>query len=52
MEQQQASGEAAADLMSQFINSGVVQQTEEDSFVVHGANGDQEFKVGNDHNGQ
>ena len=38
-------GELAADLMSQLVNTGLVQQTGEDSVVVHGSHGDKSFSA-------
>ena len=43
MQEQANSGVLANDLMAQFINTGLVQQTGEDQFVVHGSHGDKEF---------
>ena len=36
---------AATSLMSQFMEAGLVQQTGDAEFTVHGRQGDQEFTV-------
>jgi len=38
-------GALAADLMSQLVNNGLVQQTGEESVIVHGSHGDKEFSA-------
>ena len=38
-------GALATEMMSQFIENGLVQQTGEDQFIVHGSNGDKEFSA-------
>ena len=45
LETQANQGKAAADLMSQFINAGLVQQTSDDKFLVHGSHGDRSFQA-------
>ena len=47
MELQEASktGQLATDMMSQFIETGLVQQTGQDEFVVHGSHGDKQFSA-------
>ena len=45
MENQVQNGKAASNLMSQFINAGLVQQTSDDSFIIHGSHGDRDFKA-------
>ena len=45
MQQQMNNGEAAANLMSQMINAGVMQQTEEDSILVDTPDGKKEFRL-------
>ena len=44
LENQAQSGKAAADLMSQFINAGIVKQTGNDTFVVQSSQGEQQFQ--------
>lgn len=38
-------GALATDMMSQFINTGLVQHTGEDEFIVHGSHGDKSFSA-------
>ena len=38
-------GQLATDMMSQFINTGLVEHTGEDEFVVHGSHGDKSFSA-------
>lgn len=45
LQNQANQGKAAADLMSQFMNAGLVQQTSDHSFLVHGSHGDRSFKA-------
>ena len=45
MQHQMNNGEAAANLMSQMINAGVMQQTEEDSILVDTPDGKKEFRL-------
>jgi hypothetical protein len=45
LENQVQNGKAASSLMSQFINAGLVQQTSDDSFIIHGSHGDRDFKA-------
>ena len=45
LENQVQAGKAAADLMSQFINAGVVKQTSDDTFIVRSGDGDQQFQA-------
>ena len=39
-------GKVAAGLMSKFIDSGLVEQKGNASFVLHGSHGDREFNAG------
>jgi hypothetical protein len=48
MENSKSQGEAAMNLMSQFINEGVVQQDEDGSFVIHDQSGSKRFRAGDD----
>ena len=43
MEADHETGKIAADLMSQFIETGLVEQAEDGNFVVHGSHGDRKF---------
>ena len=43
MEERQAAGEAAASLMSQFIETGAVRDEGQGNFTVTGVNGEQTF---------
>ena len=43
MEADHQTGKIAADLMSQFIETGLVEQAEDAEFVVHGSHGDRKF---------
>ena len=45
MEGRQAAGEAAASLMSQFIDSGAVRDEGEGHFTLTGMNGEQTYKA-------
>ena len=45
LQEQSETGKVAANLMSQFINSGLVHQTEDNEFTVHGSHGDKQFKA-------
>ena len=45
MEEQLEAGKVATNLMSKFIEAGLVRQTDEDEFTVHGSQGDQKFKT-------
>ena len=45
MEREVAEKEAATNLLQQFMEAGLVQQSEDGSFVVHGSHGDREFKA-------
>ena len=44
LQQDVQTGKVAANLMSQFIESGFVNQDEDGEFVVHGNGGDSKFK--------
>ena len=44
MEQEAQSGKLATSLLSQLIHAGLIEQTAEDQFTVHGSQGDQQFK--------
>ena len=44
MEQEAQSGKLAANLMTQLIHAGLIEQSAEDEFTVHGSQGDQQFK--------
>ena len=44
LEEQQKNGQAAANLMSQFMEAGLVKQGDDGDFVVHGSHGDRQFK--------
>ena len=43
LEDQVQNGKAATNLMSQFINAGLVHQTGDESFTLHGSHGDRDF---------
>ena len=43
LRQDHATGQVAANLMSQFIENGLVQHDGDDKFVIHGSHGDREF---------
>ena len=45
MEEQLEAGKVATNLMAKFIESGLVRQTDEYEFTVHGSQGDQKFKI-------
>jgi hypothetical protein len=38
-------GALATEMMSQFIETGLVQQTGQDEFIVHGSHGDKSFSA-------
>ena len=38
-------GALATDMMSQFIDAGLVEHNNENEFIVHGSHGDREFKA-------
>jgi len=40
LRQDHATGQVAANLMSQFIENGLVQQDGDDNFIIHGSHGD------------
>ena len=44
LREQQEMGKVASSLMSQFINAGLVKQNADDEFIIHGSQGDQQFK--------
>ena len=45
LEREVAEKESATNLLQQFMEAGLVQQSEDGSFVVHGSHGDREFKA-------
>ena len=45
LEKEDGTKEAAKHLLSQMIDAGLVKQTENNSILVNGANGQQEFKL-------
>ena len=45
MEEQLEAGKVATNLVAKFIDAGLVRQTDEDEFTVHGSQGDQKFKT-------
>ena len=48
MENSKSQGEAAMNLMSQFMNDGVVQQDEDGTFLIHDASGTKRFRADED----
>ena len=38
-------GELATDMMQQFVGAGIVEHQEGGSFIVHGSQGQKEFKA-------
>ena len=46
LERENEESKAATNLLQQFIDAGLVQQTGDNAFVVHGSHGDREFKAG------
>ena len=45
LEEEAEQGKVASNLISRFIEAGLVQQTAEDEFTVHGNHGDSKFKA-------
>ena len=45
LQESHKTGQLATDMMSQFIENGLVQQTGEDQFIIHGSHGDKEFSA-------
>ena len=47
LENQLQTAKMASDLMSQFMNAGIIKQTDEDKFVVSSSRGEQLFQAQN-----
>ena len=45
LERENEESKAATNLLQQFIEAGLVHQTDENKFVVHGSHGDREFNT-------